>query len=318
MTFVKFGLHLVNQTLQIMKSYLLFPNKFRMIGWMLFIPGFILGAARQIWHYQIPGFTLKLHETSRLLKPEYENFTNELALALVILGIMFVAFAKLKREDELTSKLRLNALYWAILTNYIVVIWSVVFSILNDKLNIGYEIDFLDFNLYAPLLAFIARFYYLLHKNKNEYYIAPLHLLRHTPYNKIARLVALPSIILFVVCLIKDFFGLFQRSAFNEYTSSIYAILPIVLLIWMYSKERVEDEYVNSLRLHAVQIAVYINCAILLIADFVYYGLDFFVFEIKELTLLPLVFVIVFQYNLYRLSHNTSKKSGQSLNVNIL
>lgn len=301
-----------------MKPFLLFPRKFRIIGWLLFIPGFILGVANTFWDFKIPGFVLRLREAEGLFKGPDENFTNELALALLILGIMFIAFGKLNREDELTSKLRLNALYWAILTNYIVVVCSAVSSILNDEFNVGYEIDYLDLNLYTPLLAFIARFYYLLHKNKNEYYIAPLHLLPHTPYNKIARLVALPSVVLFAICLVKDSGGLFLKPAWSERLDLIYLILPIVLLAWMYSKERMEDEYINSLRLQAMQIAVYINCVILLVANFVYYSFDFFVFEIHELTVLPLMFVIIFQYNLYRLSRNTSRKSGQSLNINTL
>lgn len=302
-----------------MKSYLLFPNKFRVVGWLLFIPGFILGAAYLILEFRIPGFVLKLRDRDYLFTSSQENFTNELALTLVILGLMFIAFSKLKKEDELTSKLRLNALYWAILVNYIVIICLALST--NFTLgfnNVGEKINYLDSNLYVPLLTFISRFYYLLHKNKNEYYTAPLHFLPHTPYNKVARIVALPCIVLFAFRWHMGYGELFAEPSWTEYLDLIYLIFPIILLVWMYSKERMEDEYINSLRLQAMQIAVYINCVILLVANFVYYDLDFLVFELRELSVLPLMFVIIFQCNLYRLSRNTVGKKGQNLNLNTL
>lgn len=300
-----------------MKPYLLLPNKFRLIGWLFFTPGFILGVANRLWGFTISGGFLRLRDKNGFFTDANADFTNELALALVILGIMFIAFAKLKNEDELTSKLRLNAWYWAILANYILVICLFAASSMDLEFSVRYKIDYLEGNLYVPLLAFIVRFWYLLYKNKNEYNVAPLRFLPHSPYNKIARIAALPCVGAFVICWVIRLGNFLTEAGWVDYLERIYFILPLVLLFWMYSKEGMEDEYINFLRLRAMQISVYINSMILLMANFSLYSLDFLVFEILALSILPVTFVIVFQYSLYRLFRNSEEKSRKALNIKI-
>jgi len=86
----------------------------------------------------------------------------------------------------------------------------------------------------------------------------------------------------------------------------------------MYSKERVEDEYMKSLRLRAMQIAIYINCIVLLLGNLIFFKFNFIYFELGELSIMPLIFVVVFQTYLYRASKSTERKKDHTLNLKTL
>jgi hypothetical protein len=303
-----------------MKTNYLLPTYFRPLGFILAIPGLILGFLFLFYGILIPDFGPPTSQGYDEVPNIIDNYTNELALTLIIVGIMFIAFAKLKNEDELTAQLRLNALYWAILVNY-ALLTVVAIALNGNEIFIGFRhirIRMLDYSAFVLLIVFLIRFYYLLHKSKDEYVVAPLRFLPYRPFNKIVRWVVVPCICLFIPRLICDLFypdffelkPLLVRFAFVS-----YFILPVILLTWMYSKERVEDEYINFLRLRAMQIAIYINCIVLLLGNFIFSGTEFLYFETGELSILPLIFVIIFQYSLCRLSRNIAGKTGQALNL---
>ncbi|GAA4338061.1 hypothetical protein GCM10023149_47830 [Mucilaginibacter gynuensis] len=299
-----------------MKARYLFPPVFRILGILMAIPGFILGYFVVFRDYAIPGFELHLRTRGYLDRAAFENFTNELALTLVVGGLLFIAFSKVKREDELTARIRLNALYWAILTNYLLYAAWLLLALLNE----AFKVEFLEVltnkgfqfsldNFFLPLAIFIARFYYLLYKSKNEYQDIPLHFLPNKPYNVAGKLLS-------IALLLPSLYGMLDLFR-GDYFEYLFYFMPFVFLLWIYSKERVEDEYINSIRLSAMQIAVYVNYAILLLANIFCYGIEFLLVQEINLITIPLIFVIVFQYRLYRLSKETSRKSGQ-LNMNIL
>jgi len=93
------------------------------------------------------------------------------------------------------------------------------------------------------------------------------------------------------------------NKVFFENTALSYAIwfLPLAMLVWVYAKEKDEDEYIKALRLDAMQIAVYVNYAVLLISNFAFYSADFFVVQVVNLVTIPLIFQARFQYCLHRL-----------------
>ena len=298
-----------------MKSRFLFPSYFRIIGLIMALPGFILGYFVVFGDYKIPGFVLKLRSQSYLDRAEYENFTNELALALVVIGLGFIAFSKMKREDELTARIRLNSLYWAILVNFIFYgfcLFVAVLDINESVMNTAFinSDRFMAYNLFLPLLIFITRFYYLIHKNRNEYQVSKLYFLPHKPYNTIGK-------VLSIVLTIPALYALFDLNDGDKLGVVCY-FLPFVYLLWIYSKEKVEDEYINSMRLEAMQIAVYVNYAILLVSNVFCYGLLFLFIQVLNLFTIPLIFVIIFQYRLFRLSRQTGNKSGSNLNMGLL
>nr|WP_067056574.1 hypothetical protein [Mucilaginibacter sp. L294] len=303
-----------------MRSYLLFSNKLRAIGWLLTIPGLVLGYLSVYKEYSIPGFGMQLRDGSELFLSAYENFTNELALTLVIVGLLFVAFSKQKREDELTEHIRLNALYWAILTNYIFYGVFMLIGVLNAFTNlkgIGFIVDllsdkfgFMVYNLFTPLVIFIARFYYLLFKSKTEYTIRPLRFLPNKPYRMIGKILTLLLITAIVIALIID-------SDDNASGNILYA-LPFAMLLWVYSKEKQEDEYISSVRLNAMQVAVYVNYAILLISNWYVYGLGFLLVLLINLSTIPAIFLLVFNYRLYKIRQEENETGGNNLTVTLL
>ena len=285
-----------------MKTKFLFPSFFRYIGFLLAAPGFALGYFVMYTQYSIEGFGFQLRQQRTLFQGTYENFTNELALTLVIVGLLFIAFSKIKKEDELTGKIRLNALYWAVLANFM---WYAVFILLAFGNNffklalitslvdtLGENERFMAYNLFAPLLIFILRFYYLLYKNQNDYSVAYVGLMRYNPFNLIGKWLSIAMIVTIII-----------NKVFLENTALSYAIwfLPLAMLIWVYAKEKDEDEYIKALRLDAMQIAVYVNYAVLLISNFAFYSTDFFVVQVVNLVTIPLIFQARFQYCLYRL-----------------
>jgi len=285
-----------------MKPKFLFPSKCRYLGYLLAIPGFILGYLYLYKNYNIPGFELRLRTNDTLFTSAVENFTNELALTLVITGLLLVAFSRVKREDELTASIRLNALYWAILANYGIYALGTLLRLIFDICNIqstnnplgffAYRIDFTTYNLFTPLILFIGIFYYQLYRSRNEFTVKPVRFLPNKPYRFIGKWSFIILVLLIVIT------GLFHIE-FQEFG---FTLLPFTLLLNVYSKNKVEDEYIDSVRLEAMQVAVYTNYGILLLLNFFVYGFDFLILEAINLFTIPLIFILWFHYKLYRIN----------------
>ncbi|GAB3918396.1 hypothetical protein [Mucilaginibacter boryungensis] len=291
-----------------MKAQFLFPRFFRYIGYLLALPGFVLGYFVVYQKYQIAALSFEIRKQRTLLLSTTENFTNELALTLVIAGLLFIAFSKIKKEDELTGKIRLNALYWAILTNFCGFAIFMALSFINflfkiepitqllNAINSGDA--FLIYNFYTPLVIFIGRFNYLIYRNKADCKVPEIHLLKHAPYNIIGKGLSL------IIIGIITFNLVFTQ---NNTVDNIYWVLPLTLLLWVYAKEKNEDEYINALRLDAMQIAVYTNYIILLLSNFFFYGIDFLMIQIINFVTIPLIFQIRFQYLLFYLRRQDAR-----------
>ncbi len=149
-----------------MKSTALLSNKFKIIGWIFLVLGFLFG----IW-YLLQGEKYDFFETNVFaityggIIGKYNftgwienNILDEISSLLIILGGLLVMFTKEKNEDEFIASLRLNALSWAVIINYAILIVSVFFV---------YDMPFfwiLVFNMFTILLIFILRFYWLLNQ----------------------------------------------------------------------------------------------------------------------------------------------------------
>lgn len=306
-----------------MKAKFLFPHYFRLIGWLLAIPGFVLGYLNVFQSYEIPGFGLKLREKDGMFIPAFENFTNELALTLVIIGLVFIAFSRLKREDELSASLRLNALYWAILVNFVLYGVFLILVIYNIEVNnnddngvitrlVG-NMKFVIYNLFMPLVIFIARFYYLLYRSNNEYQVKPLRFLPHKPYSIIGKVLTIPATLVAFPLLVVSFFNYLSVPI-----EKVFYFLPFVMLIWVYSREKQEDEYINHVRLEAMQIAVYGNYVILMLSNWFLFNLPFMLMLFLNLITIPLIFLVVFKYRIWKLNRRNSNGLTGNLNLGIL
>lgn len=152
-----------------MKQHLLLPNKYKKFGWFLFCPMLLLGIIAIATNYEAPWLNLKTFALisgfvfdKHPAQPGFieANLTNTVLGVLFIIGALLVGFSKEKNEDEYISSMRLNALLWAVLVNY---------SLLIVAFLLVYELPFftvMTFNMFTVLLLFILRFHYLLCQNK--------------------------------------------------------------------------------------------------------------------------------------------------------
>ena len=76
---------------------LLFPNRFRIAGWLLFIPALVLGALQ---FFEIYSFVGRITEM----------IVNDAVIIGIALGSLFIVCSKEKSEDEMTRSIRLAAL----------------------------------------------------------------------------------------------------------------------------------------------------------------------------------------------------------------
>lgn len=143
-----------------MKANYLFPYRLKSLGWCILIPSLLLGLHYLATDYE-PGF-LNLRVLAFFDNPPFgdqefmrvidNNFYNEILGTLIILGAVFVGFSKERVEDELISKIRLEALVWATYINYGILLLSLIFV---------YDLSFfyvLVLNMFTILLLFILSF----------------------------------------------------------------------------------------------------------------------------------------------------------------
>ncbi|TYB73784.1 hypothetical protein ES675_06365 [Bizionia algoritergicola] len=83
------------------------------------------------------------------------GIVDELSALAIIIGGLIVGFTKEKIEDEFIYKLRTESLVWAIIVNYTILAFAVIF--VYDMLFFNVMI----FNMFTPLFIFIIRFNFL-------------------------------------------------------------------------------------------------------------------------------------------------------------
>jgi hypothetical protein len=149
-----------------MTGPLLLPTKYKKVGWCIFIPSLILGLLAVFTNYEpswlefrtfsiFPGDIDKAKPFSLITV----NLTNTVVGVLLLAGALLVGFTKEKNEDEFIAKLRLSSLMWAVLVNYLVLLFAFAFIYNTAFLNV------MLYNMFTVLLIFIARFHYILYKN---------------------------------------------------------------------------------------------------------------------------------------------------------
>jgi hypothetical protein len=144
-----------------MKSSPLFPHRFRLIGWLLFVPSAGLGLATLYGEFSLDWLdvTLPLGYKNPINSSLHQNnLTNEIAALGVIIGLLFIAFARELIEDEMIRQLRLEALQWSVFINY---------GLLALAILLTYDMAFFQvmvYNMFTILLVFIGRFRWSLYK----------------------------------------------------------------------------------------------------------------------------------------------------------
>jgi hypothetical protein len=266
-----------------MKPYLLFPSFFRPIGIAFALIGSVLG-----YIYLFPDKVLIF------LDHGSGNFTDEFATTFLVLGLVFIGFSRLKKEDERSTRLRVEALYWAILTDLtLLFVWPALQ--LTDawlKTSLSNPLrNFHNYNLFIILFIFVGRFYYLLYFANENNERSTLSLLPYKPYLLIVRSVCILFFILIWACI--------QFSAVDDLIKkrlpdTVFFLLPVSLLIWIWSKEKNETTAIENTRLKAMLIAVYFNYSLFLIATWVTYGFAYVKVLFAGLLSIPIIFLVVF------------------------
>jgi len=151
-----------------MKTNYLIPNKYKLVGWILFILGLIGGIFIYLSDYESDALTIKVlaiynesifNSEKGFFQIIENSILDELIALMIIVGGLIVGFSREKVEDEFIYKLRKDSLVWAIIFNYVVLIITILFV---------YDLAFFDvlvFNMFTPLVFFIFRFNFLKHKS---------------------------------------------------------------------------------------------------------------------------------------------------------
>ncbi|WP_338409897.1 hypothetical protein [uncultured Flavobacterium sp.] len=155
-----------------MKTRFLFPNQFKMIGWILFVPSFIFAILIPLFEWNIEKyfeFSVFAFYTDDIFRESSNHFfqilknslTDELLTFSLIIGGLLIGFSKLKNEDEYISKIRYESLVWSTYVNYGLILLFTAFMYGFSFMNV------LIYNTFTLLLFFIIRFHYMIYKLNN-------------------------------------------------------------------------------------------------------------------------------------------------------
>lgn len=153
-----------------MRTTYLLPNKFKKIGWLIFIPIAIISIYWLIFEPEPNFLTFNVFSffNSEVFNPVEHfsiiknNILDEILSISLIISSIFIAFSKEKNEDEYISIIRLNSLVWATYMNYAILIFAIIFV---------YGMSFLwifIFNMFTILFLFIIKFNWEIYKIKKE------------------------------------------------------------------------------------------------------------------------------------------------------
>jgi hypothetical protein len=129
-----------------MKSRFLFPHWCRYLGYGCFAADIVFAVVLKVLH--TGGFTQEINQP-----PNHAMILhNDINILLVVFGLLLIAFAKEKLEDEHISQLRLDSLQWAVYANYgIFILCVILFN------GVGF-LEIVVYNIITPLIFFIIRF----------------------------------------------------------------------------------------------------------------------------------------------------------------
>lgn len=155
-----------------MKINYLFPHRFKKFGWIVFIPVFIFFIF-YLFNYELFGESFYkqmnfhvfaivdntfLARETQFFKVVENSVGDELIFCLLVVSGILVGFSKVKVEDEMVSKIRLESLVWATYINYAILLATTFFV---------YGLAFLNalyINIFSLLLVFIIRFHWKLYQ----------------------------------------------------------------------------------------------------------------------------------------------------------
>ncbi|WP_028524966.1 hypothetical protein [Runella limosa] len=154
-----------------MDTKLLLPNRFKRIGWLLFVPCLVLTVLALLEvapsvsffggeHFLAKWTTIMVSKKDGLgaiLEGNNPDFAGELLMTLTVIGFYFVAFSRERTDDEWIMKVRHESLLWGFyvhLIGFILAVW------------LSYGLDFyliVSWNMLTAPLVFLARFHWIVY-----------------------------------------------------------------------------------------------------------------------------------------------------------
>ncbi|MCE7043451.1 hypothetical protein [Dyadobacter sp. CY312] len=160
-----------------MKTKYLLPNSWRPFGialTLITVPltlcilifgdqfPFVLDSIPTPFRFEIPDWSYSENIFSRSEDGTISlQIIDELLGFGMITGLFIVGFAKLKIEDERIAQIRLESLQWGIYANFIIMALCILF------VYGSWFFTVMIYNIFTPLLIFVARFYWLLFINQS-------------------------------------------------------------------------------------------------------------------------------------------------------
>jgi hypothetical protein len=163
--FVKYTLLLITNHL-IMFHHILLPHRFKKIGWLILSVAILFQIIVWIIGHEPQWLNVRVFailDSEFMGQSNYFHFITthigeDIIALLFILGALCAAFSKEKKEDEFISNIRLSSMLWAVLVNYILLVFAFIFF---------YGLSFFNFmilNMFTILIIFLGRFNYILYR----------------------------------------------------------------------------------------------------------------------------------------------------------
>ena len=68
----------------------------------------------------------------------------------------------------------------------------------------------------------------------------------------------------------------------------------------VFSREKVEDEYIWKIRMNSLVLALIIDCILICVATFTLFGMNFVTFMLFNFYLIAVVYLVIFRISIYR------------------
>lgn len=145
-----------------MYSNLLLPTKFKKAGWIMLIAGLSLGILLHFnsfvyQFFNMPWPSLFSEDEKSILVLAPNNIADELASILLICSILCLGFSREPNEDDGIAALRRESLIWAVVINYLLLLFAVIF--IRELL----FLKILAYNMFTVGLVYVGRFNYFLY-----------------------------------------------------------------------------------------------------------------------------------------------------------
>lgn len=145
----------------------LFPNKYKKLGYILFVSGVILYLLERFFDIKLETTIFKVYDDRFLGSTTWfdwsiDDISNELSIILLLLGSIFSLFSKEKVEDEFINKIRLESLVLGIYLNIGILIVTTL------TIYGTFYLSAIIYSVFTYLIFSFIIFHYKLYQNKKE------------------------------------------------------------------------------------------------------------------------------------------------------